>query len=150
MENSDLLKTWLVMMAIALIIALFATPRPRRPYSTWIGDFFVKWGLAGLFLWFVVTGFWAVRELLNIRLVLPFTPLEGILEYYTYWSAALTGLATFIFFGATLFLNAIYSRHEDVSGIVYYKREMFIAVSDAELNTPVSYTHLTLPTSDLV
>jgi hypothetical protein len=112
MDSLNLVNVWIVMMTAAFVIALTASLPPRRPLASWLGDFFVRLGLAGLFVWFVTTGLWAVRELMNMRLILPFSYLESVLEYYTYWAAALTGLATFIFFGATLMLNAIFAKPE--------------------------------------
>jgi hypothetical protein len=106
-------RAWLWFMATAFIIALIASMPPRRPISTWMGDFFVRWGLAGLLVWFVVNGLWAVRELMGQRLILPFSVLEAYLEYATVWGAVFTGLATFIFFGSTLLLYAIFSKPDD-------------------------------------
>jgi hypothetical protein len=112
-----LLKLWATMMVAALLLAAVATPPPRRPYTAWALDFLVRWGLAGLFIWFLFTGLWAVRELMNMRLILPFTPLEAALEYYTYWSAALTGMATFLFLGSALLLNAIFTKPAAVEAV---------------------------------
>lgn len=98
-----------ILMGIAFFLALLSE-RPRRPFRRWFLDFMVKWGLAGIFVWFVIHGFWALRELLNMRLVLPFSPLEGYLEYVTVWSAVLTAIATFIFLGSAILLNAIFDR----------------------------------------
>lgn len=108
-----LVYVWLVEMGIAFVIALIASMPPRRPLASWLGDFFVRWGVAGLFVWFVVTDIWALRELLNMRLVFPFTPLEGYLEYLTWHGALLTGIFTFLFFGSTLLLRAIFDREHD-------------------------------------
>ncbi|MCC6020966.1 MAG: hypothetical protein LM577_06340 [Thermoproteaceae archaeon] len=121
-------QCWLLFMAVAALIALLASMPPRRPLSGWFGDFLVRWGLAGLLAWFVVTSLWAVRELAGQRLILPFTPLEGFIEYATVWGVALTGLATFTFFGAVLLLRAIFSREEVPSGVLYYRKEVVMAV----------------------
>ncbi len=120
---------WLWLMAIAFIIALVASMPVSRPLSSWLGDFFVRWGLAGILVWFVINSFWALKELLNMRLVVPFTPLEGYLEYATVWGAVLTGLATFAFFGTALITRAIFDKGELPKGVIYYKREIFIATS---------------------
>ncbi|MFN3805181.1 MAG: hypothetical protein ACK4SY_09000 [Pyrobaculum sp.] len=127
--------SWLLLMAIALGLALLASMPPRRPLGGWLGDFFIKWGLAGIFVWFVINGFWALRELLNMRLIIPFTPIESYLEYATVWSAVLTGVATFIFFGSALLLRAIFSREELPKGVIYYRQEVFIADANAVLQT---------------
>lgn len=65
-------------------------------------------------LWFLTTAVWALREVMNMRLILPFSPLEAYLEYLTWWGAALTGMLTITLFAATLFLQAIFSRPEVV------------------------------------
>jgi hypothetical protein len=91
---------WLWFMIIAFAIAFIASMPPRRPLAGWFGDFFIKWGLAGILVWFVVNGLWAIREVMGQRLILPFSPLEAYLEYATVWSAVLTGMATFLFFGS--------------------------------------------------
>jgi hypothetical protein len=103
---------------------------PRRPIGQWVGDFFVRWGLAGILVWFVVNGLWAVRELMGMRLILPISALEGYLEYATVWGAVFTGLATFIFFGSTLLLNAIFSKTAAEPWVVYYRRVVFAAAAE--------------------
>ena len=127
--ENPVVQAWLWLMTIAFIIALTASMPPRRPISTWLGDFFVRWGLAGILVWFVVNGLWAVRELMGMKLMLYFSPLEAYLEYATVWGAVFTGLATFIFFGSALLLNAIFSAPAaaDVQ-IIYYRRIAAYAV----------------------
>lgn len=132
MEHPEILAGFALTLSIALAIASVATGPPKRPLRGWLGDFFVRWGLAGLLVWFVVHGFWAVREVLGQKLVIPFTPLEGYLEHATVWSAVATGLATFLFFGAALLLGAIFAREELPQGVVYY-RQVVIAVATEEL-----------------
>ncbi|WP_148682582.1 hypothetical protein [Pyrobaculum ferrireducens] len=127
---------WMWFMIIAFAIAFIASMPPRRPLSGWVGDFFIKWGLAGILVWFVVNGIWAIREVMGQRLILPFTPLEGYLEYASVWSAVLTGMATFLFFGSTLLLRAIFAREELPSGVVYYRQEVVIANPDANVAAP--------------
>jgi len=130
-ENS-IVQAWLWLMAAAFIIALIASMPPRRPISTWLGDFFVRWGLAGILVWFVVNGLWAVRELMGMKLMLYFSPLEAYLEYATVWGAVFTGLATFVFFGSALLLNAIFSRPvADEIHLVYNYRVVAYAVYQA-------------------
>jgi len=102
------LRAWTTMMALAVLLALIASP-PRRPIAAWLGDFFVRWGLAGLLVWFLVWGYWAVRELAGIKINIPFSSIEALIESASAWGAALTGLTTFLFFGASLLLRAIFS-----------------------------------------
>lgn len=109
---NQLIYSWATLMAIALAIALIASLPPKRPVRNWLGDFFVRFGLSGLMLWFLTTAVWALREVMNMRLILPFSPLEAYLEYLTWWGAALTGMLTITLFGTTLFLQAIFSRPE--------------------------------------
>jgi len=137
--DNVVVKAWLWFMAAAFIIAFMASMPPRRPLTSWLGDFFVRWGLAGILVWFVVNGLWAVRELMGMRLILPFSPLEGYLEYATVWGAVFTGLATFIFFGFTLLLNAIFSK--PVETLIYY-RQVVYAVATAEATTESSADRL--------
>ncbi|MEZ0319753.1 MAG: hypothetical protein ABWK05_07170 [Pyrobaculum sp.] len=108
MELHKEIDYWLWFMELAFGLAFAASLPPRRPIRTWFGDFLVRWGLSGLFIWFVVNGFWAVRELLGQKYIIPFAPIEGYLEHATVWGAVLTGLVTFLFFGSTLFLRAIF------------------------------------------
>jgi len=122
---------WVWLMIIALALAFIASLPPRRPLSGWLGDFFIRWGLAGILVWFVINGIWAIREVLNMRLIIPFSPLEAYLEYATVWSAVLTGMATFLFFGSTLLLRAIFAREEWPKGLVYYRQEVVIASPEA-------------------
>jgi hypothetical protein len=119
--DNVVVKAWAWFTAVAFIIAFIASMPPRRPLTSWLGDFFVRWGLAGILVWFVVNGLWAVRELMGMRLILPFSPLEAYLEYATVWGAVFTGLATFIFFGATLLLNAIFAKPAVEVGAVFYE-----------------------------
>ena len=110
MEPAELaLRAWITMMAIAVLLALIASLPPRRPIAAWLGDFMVRWGLAGLLVWFVVWGYWAVRELAGIKIGIPFSSIEALIESASAWGAALTGLTTFLFFGASLLLRAIFS-----------------------------------------
>jgi hypothetical protein len=128
--DNIIVKTWLWFMATALIIALIASMPPRRPLAGWLGDFFVRWGLAGILVWFVVNGLWAVRELMGMRVILPISALEGYLEYATVWGAVFTGLATFIFFGTTLLLNAIFSKPAETQ-LIYYRRVVYAVAAEA-------------------
>jgi hypothetical protein len=120
-------------MLTAFIIALIASMPPRRPASQWVGDFFVRWGLAGILVWFVVNGLWAVRELMGMKLIVPISAIEGYLEYATVWGAAFTGLATFVFFGSALLLNAIFSKPAAAEELqlIYYRRVAAYAVYHA-------------------
>jgi len=122
-------RAWLWFMAAAFIIAFIASMPPRRPVGQWVGDFFVKWGLAGILVWFVVNGLWAIRELMGMRLILPFSVLEAYLEYATVWGAVLTGLATFIFFGSALLLNAIFSKPAAAEPQLIYYRQVVLAAA---------------------
>jgi len=109
MEPAELvLRAWITMMAIAVLLALIASLPPRRPLAAWIGDFLVRWGLAGLLVWFLVWGYWAVRELAGLKIGIPFSSIEALVEHASVWGAALTGLAAFLFFGAVLLLRAIF------------------------------------------
>jgi hypothetical protein len=129
--DNVVVRAWLWLMAAAFIIAFIASMPPRRPLAGWIGDFFVRWGLAGILVWFVVNGLWAVRELMGMRLILPISALEGYLEYATVWGAVFTGLATFVFFGSVLLLNAIFSKPAVVEPqLIYYRRVVFAAVAE--------------------
>jgi hypothetical protein len=128
--DNVVVRAWLWFMILALVIALVASMPPRRPLAGWFGDFFVRWGLAGILVWFVVNGLWAVRELMGMRLILPFSPLEAYLEYATVWGAVFTGLATFIFFGAALLLNAIFSKPA-AAELIYYRQVVVAAVEPA-------------------
>jgi hypothetical protein len=98
------------MMALAALIALAASLPPGRPLSGWLGDFLVRWGLAGFLVWLLVWGFWALRELAGIKTGIPFSSVEALIEYASAWGAALTGLVTFLFFAAALLLRAIFER----------------------------------------
>jgi hypothetical protein len=104
------LRAWCTMMAIAALLALAASLPPRRPISVWLGDFLVRWGLAGFLVWLLVWGFWALRELAGIKIGVPFSSIEALAEYALAWGAALTGLATFLFFAAALLLRAVFER----------------------------------------
>ena len=130
--DNVVVKAWLWFMAVAFIIAFMASMPPRRPFATWLGDFFVRWGLAGILVWFVVNGLWAVRELMGMKLILPFSVVEAYFEYATVWGAVFTGLATFIFFGAALLLNAIFSKPAET--LIYYRRVVY-AMATAEATT---------------
>jgi len=119
--DSPVFKAWLWFMVFAAALAALGVGRPRRPLSAWLGDFFPRWGLAGILVWVVVHGIWAARELLNMRLIIPFTPIEAYLEYGTYWGAVLTGVLTITFMAASLLLSAIFERPQYyVRARVYY------------------------------
>jgi len=128
------LRAWLWFMAAAFIIAFIASMPPRRPIGQWVGDFFVRWGLAGILVWFVVNGLWAIRELMGMKLILPFSVVEAYLEYATVWGAVLTGLAVFIFFGSTLLLNAIFSKAAEPQ-VIYYRQVVFAAAAEPAPNS---------------
>ena len=129
--DNVVVRAWLWFMTTAFIIAFVASMPPRRPFATWLGDLMVRWGLAGILVWFVVNGLWAVRELMGMRLILPFSVLEGYLEYATVWGAVFTGLATFVFFGAVLLLNAIFSKPAAAEPqLIYYRQVVFAAASE--------------------
>ena len=130
--DNVVVQAWLWFMAAAFIIAFIASMPPRRPVGQWVGDFFVRWGLAGILVWFVVNGLWAVRELMGMRLILPISALEGYLEYATVWGAVFTGLATFIFFGSALLLNAIFSKPVAAEPQLIYYRQVVLAAAAAE------------------
>jgi hypothetical protein len=136
--DNVVVKAWLWFMAAAFIIAFMASMPPRRPLTSWLGDFFVRWGLAGILVWFVVNGLWAVRELMGMRLILPFSVVEAYFEYATVWGAVFTGLATFIFFGSTLLLSAIFSRPVET---LYY-RQVVYAIATAEATAESSADEL--------
>ena len=113
MEPGELaLRAWATMMALALLVALAASLPPRRPLAGWLGDLLVRWGLAGFLVWLLVWGYWALRELSGIKIGIPFSSVEALIEYGTAWGAALTGLAAFLFFGTVLLLRAIFEREE--------------------------------------
>ena len=123
-----IVHAWLWFMLTAFIIAFIASMPPRRPIATWLGDLLVRWGLAGILVWFVVNGLWAVRELMGMKLVLPFSVVEGYLEHATVWGAVFTGVATFIFFGSVLLLNAIFSKPVTAEPqLIYYRQVVFMA-----------------------
>lgn len=125
--NYPILYGMAIILAVAALIAL-AAERPKRPLTQWVLDYFVKWGLASILIWFVIHGYWALRELLNMRLVVPFSPLEAYLEYVTFWSAVASGFATFIFLGASLLINAIFSKPPRLmySKAIYYDGESLV------------------------
>ena len=129
-----IVHAWLWFMLTAFIIAFIASMPPRRPIATWLGDLLVRWGLAGILVWFVVNGLWAVRELMGMKLVLPFSVVEGYLEHATVWGAVFTGVATFIFFGSVLLLNAIFSKPAAAEPLIYYYRQVVIATAAKEGN----------------
>lgn len=137
MFNHPIIGGWAWLMIIAFTLALLASMPPRRSFG-WVGDLFVRWGLSGILVWFVVNGIWAIREVLGQKYIIPFPPIEGYLEHASVWSAVLTGMATFLFFGSTLLLRAIFSRDELPSGIVYYRQEVVIADPAAVSKTPAA------------
>jgi len=108
--DHPVLIAWIYMMLIALILALFGNGRPYKPFRTWLSDLFPKWGLAGILIWLVIHVFWGLRELMNMRLILPFGPLEGYLEYATYWGAVFTGILSIGFLGVAVLLAAIFDK----------------------------------------
>jgi hypothetical protein len=130
--DNVVLRAWLWFMTTAFIIAFIASMPPKRPVGQWVGDFFVRWGLAGILVWFVVNGLWAIRELMGMRLILPISALEGYLEYATVWGAVFTGLATFVFFGSALLLNAVFSKPAAAEPQIIYYRQVVFASAAAE------------------
>ncbi|MEM1614340.1 MAG: hypothetical protein QXP31_11495 [Pyrobaculum sp.] len=140
LASNPVIGGWMWFMTIALALAFIASLPPKRPLGSWLGDFFIRWGLAGLLVWFVVNGFWAVREVLGQKYIIPFAPIEGYLEHATVWSAVLTGMATFLFFGSTLLLRAIFAREELPQGVVYYRQEVVIANPSANAALPQAET----------
>lgn len=127
---------WVWFMIIAFFLAFIASIPPWRPLGEWVGDLFIRWGLAGILVWFVVNGIWAIREVMGQRLIVPFSPIEGYLEYATVWSAVLTGMATFLFFGSALLLRAIFAREEIPKGVVYYRQEVLVMDPSAQTSAP--------------
>lgn len=123
-------SAWLALLAVASLIALAATGLPdRRRLWGWLGEYFVKWGLAGLFLWFVLFAFWAFREILAQSYVAAVWPLEGFIENSTLWGVTATGFLTLAFFGGTLMLQAIFSKRAveaPPEGVVYYRQEVVV------------------------
>lgn len=144
--KTSVLLAWLLMVLLAAAIALAASGRPRRPFRKWVGDYLVRWGLSGLFLWFVVFGLWAMREVLAQNFIFPIWPLEGFIENATLWGVVLTGFLTLAFFGGTLFLQAIFAAPEVElpPGSVYYKREVLI-VGQREEAAGARETYLSIP-----
>lgn len=138
----SILFSWIIMILIAAAIALAASGRPRRPLRRWFGDYFVRWGLSGLFLWFIVFALWAVRELLAQNFVFLIWPIEGFIENATIWGVMLTGFLTLAFFGGTLFLEAIFDRGLELpaEGVVYYKQEVLLTPQRAKVRG--MYVHL--------
>jgi len=109
-DYNPVLTAWVYMMFIALVLALVGNGKPYRPFRQWLSDLFPKWGLAGILIWLVVHIIWGAREIMNMRLILPFSPLEGYLEYATYWGAVLTGIISIGFLGVTVLLAAIFDK----------------------------------------
>jgi len=97
-------------MLIAFLLAFVGNGKPYRPYRQWFSDLFPKWGLSGVLIWLVIHVIWGLRELMNMRLILPFAPLEGYLEYATYWGAVMTGIMAIGFLGVTVLLAAIFDK----------------------------------------
>jgi hypothetical protein len=124
--KGSILLSWLLMVLMAAALALMASGRPRRPARRWFGDFFVRWGLAGLFLWFVFFALWALREVLAQSFVFPVGPIQGFIENATLWGVVLTGFLTITFFGGTLMLQALFSKAEVPEGVVYYRQEVIV------------------------
>jgi len=127
-------SAWLALLAVASLIALAAVGLPdKRRLWGWLGDYFVKWGLAGLFLWFVMFAFWAFREILAQSYVAAVWPLEGFIENSTLWGVTATGFLALAFFGGTLMLQAIFSKRAvevPYEGVIYYKQEVVVATPD--------------------
>ncbi len=124
--RGSIIASWVAMVIVAALIALIASGRPRGSARRWLGDFFVRWGLAGLFLWFVFFTLWALREVLAQSYVLPVGPLQGFIENATLWGVVLTGFLTTAFFGGTLLLQAVFSKPEIPEGVVYYRQEVLV------------------------
>jgi len=101
------LPAWIFMMTIALLIAFAASLPPRQPLRRWIGDLFVKWGLAGILLWIVTTFIWAIREVLSGYAFIKIYPVEGYIEYASLFAVVLTAIATLAFFAIALLINAL-------------------------------------------
>jgi hypothetical protein len=119
---------WLALLAVASLIALAASGLPdKRRLWGWLSDYFVRWGMSGLFLWFIMFAFWAFREILAQSYVAAVWPIEGFIENSTLWGVTATGFLTLAFFGGTLMLQAIFSRVEAPhEGVVYYKQEVLV------------------------
>lgn len=124
--KGSIIASWAFMVLIAALIALMASGRPKGSARRWLGDFLVRWGLAGLFLWFLFFALWALREVLAQSSVLPVGPLQGFIENATLWGVVLTGFLTIALFGGTLFLQAIFSKSEVPEGVVYYRQEVLM------------------------
>ncbi|MFB6491235.1 MAG: hypothetical protein TU35_008400 [Thermoproteus sp. AZ2] len=148
LENakSSIVLSWLLMLLVAAALALMASGRPKRPFRRWLGDYFVKWGLAGLLLWLVVFGLWAVREVLAQNYVFLIGPLEGFLENATIWGVVLTGFLTTVFFGGTLLLQAIFAKPEIElpEGTIYIRREVLM-VPERGKTISAKETYLSVP-----
>jgi len=108
--ESPVLIAWVYMMVIAFFLALAGNGKPYRPFRQWLSDLFPKWGLAGILIWLIVHVVWGVREIMNMRLILPFSPLEAYIEYATYWGAVLTGILSVGFLGVMVLLAAIFDK----------------------------------------
>jgi hypothetical protein len=102
------IPAWIFMMATAFLIALAASLPPRRPLRRWTGDLLVKWGLAGILMWIVVTFMWAIREVLSGYAFIKIYPIEGYIEYASLFAVALTAIATLAFFAVALLINALF------------------------------------------
>jgi hypothetical protein len=50
------------------------------------------------------------------------------------WGAVFTGLATFIFFGSALLLNAIFSKDAEPQ-VIYYRQVVFAAAAEPAPNS---------------
>ncbi|MEL9991633.1 MAG: hypothetical protein QXP98_06395 [Thermoproteus sp.] len=125
--RGSVLLSWVAMLLVAAVIALIASGRPKGRYRRWVADFFVRWGLAGLFLWFVFFSFWALREVLAQSFVFPVGPIQGFIENATLWGVVLTGFLTVAFFGGTLLLQAIFAKGIELpEGVVYYRQEVLM------------------------
>ena len=48
------------------------------------------------------------------------------------------------------YLTAIYFTNKTINNLRIYHRHVYLFAGDVLVTVPVSYTHLTLPTSDLV
>jgi len=125
--DSPVLVAWIYMMVIAFFLALMGNGRPYRPFRQWLSDLFPKWGLAGILIWLIVHVVWGVREIMNMRLILPFSPLEAYIEYATYWGAVLTGILSIGFLGVTVLLSAIFDKPIKVD---YTRARLWLLVAE--------------------
>jgi len=98
-----------LMLLTALALAVFFTLGDRESRTSirrFIGDMFIRWGIAGLGLWTIVLIFWGLYELGLQRGLFHFIPWVGIAEYGI-WGVAMSGIMSLLFFAASLFVNAL-------------------------------------------